>query len=214
MADLQDYIKKGSAFALNSQDATPVSALFNDTLSCCRSDCDSQMIVHVPFTTHVRLTTLALRAVAGEEPTVLKVYLDKRELAFDDVESIKPAFEIKGGNVSAKPIGLPATKFPSCESVTFFLDAEGKDTVALSQLKLFGSVVETADVTKISAVRSLATHPVRCTRCARMHARTAHACTQACTAHKLNSTKHTTLHPPPPPPPPPKLAGMRTEAPP
>ena len=33
-----------------------------------------------------------------QEPKVLKVFLDKPELSFDDVEGARPAFEVKGAS--------------------------------------------------------------------------------------------------------------------
>ena len=153
MADLIQVIKTAGAFALNN--ANPVNAIFFEDTSCVRSDCDSQLIIVIPFTTTVRLTAIALRPVAGEEPTLLRLYVDKTELSFDDVESTRPAFEVKGASElwSGKPVPLPSTKFPGCTSVTIFIDAEGKDTTALSRVVLFGTTQEIADVSKLSAVR-------------------------------------------------------------
>ena len=155
MADLIQVIKTAGAFALNN--ANPVNAIFFEDTSCVRSDCDSQLIIVIPFTTTVRLTAIALRPVAGEEPTLLRLYVDKTELSFDDVESTRPAFEVKGASElwSGKPVALPSTKFGGCTSVTLFFDAEGKDTVALSRVVLFGTTQETADVSKLSAVRGV-----------------------------------------------------------
>ncbi len=154
MTDLIQSIKTAGAFALNN--ANSVQAIFFEDASCVRTDCDAQLIITIPFTTAVRLSAIALRAVPGEEPTLLKVFLDKPELSFDDVQDTRPAFEVKGAGAEVwggKPAQLPATKFPACNSVTLFFDAEGKDTVALSRVVLFGSTVEHADVSKISAVR-------------------------------------------------------------
>ena len=153
MTDLIQSIKTAGAFALNN--ANPVNAIFFEDASCVRSDCDAQLIIVIPFSTTVRLSAIALRPVAGEEPKVLKVFLDKPELSFDDVEGARPAFEVKGASElwSGKPVALPTTKFGGCTSVTLFFDAEGKDTVALSRVVLFGATQETADVSKLSAVR-------------------------------------------------------------
>jgi hypothetical protein len=154
MADLIQSIKTAGAFALNNSNS--VQAIFFEDASFVRTDCDAQLIIVIPFSTAVRLTGIALRAVPGEEPTVLKIFLDKRELSFDDVQDTRPAFEIKGAGAevwSGKPAALPATKFPACESVTLFFDADGKDTTALSRVVLYGNTVEVADVSKISAVR-------------------------------------------------------------
>ena len=181
MGDLIGAIKVSGAFALNSQAATPLENVFREGVSFCRSDCDAQLIVVVPFSSFVRLSAIQLRCVPGEEPTLLKVFLDKRELSFEDVEDTRAAFEVKGASEAwrGKQINLPAVKFPACESVTLFFDADGKDTVvrlepgqpfpkclrfthqrplssfplsqAISRLVFFGTTVETADLTKMTA---------------------------------------------------------------
>ena len=155
--DLIQSIKAEKAFALNTCAATPIQSIFFEDASCVRTDCDAQLILVIPFSTSVRLTGIALRPVAGEEPTLLKVFLNSPGLSFDDVGDTRPAFEVKGAGAevwSGKPLALPATKFPSCESVSLFFDAEGKDTVALSRVVLFGTTQEIADVSKLSAVRA------------------------------------------------------------
>lgn len=131
MGDLIGAIKVAAAFALNSQATTPVENVFRDGVSFVRSDCDAQLIVVVPFSSFVRLSAIMLRCVPGEEPALLKVFLDKRELSFEDVEDTRAAFEVKGASDAwhGKQINLPAVKFPACESVTLFFDAPDKDTV-------------------------------------------------------------------------------------
>ena len=170
MTDLIQFIKREQAFALNHQAATPVSAIFFEDASVVRSDCDSQLIIVIPFSTAVRLTGIAMRAGAGEEPTICKLYLDKRELSFEDVEDTRAAFDFKGAAhevFSGKAAALPPVKFPACSSVTLFFDAEGKDTVALSRLVLFGSTVDNADVSKMTAVSAPARARERARACKR-----------------------------------------------
>ena len=72
----------------------------------CRSDCDSQLIIVVPFRAAVRLTALKLVAVPGEEPTVVKLWVNKKELSFADVEGCKPGAELAPGEAQWK--GAPS----------------------------------------------------------------------------------------------------------
>lgn len=95
-----------------------------------RSDVDSQLILIVSFRTPVKLSALKVLGVPGEEPTVVKLWCNKKEVSFDDVDAEKPNFESEVSAAAAKgaPMALPAVKLPACTSVSLFFDAEGKDT--------------------------------------------------------------------------------------
>lgn len=137
MADLNDLIVLGECAGLNVKDApgfaNSVALAFQDNANPVRSDCDAQLILIVVFRVPVKLAALRVVAVAGEEPTIVKLWCNKKgELSFDDVDAVKPNFECEVDEGAAKgaPIALPAVKLPMCTSVTLFFDAEGKDTSA------------------------------------------------------------------------------------
>jgi len=110
------------------------------------------MLITFTFTEAVRLSAVAFITTEGEEPTVMKLWLDKREIAFEDVERTKPSADVPARELEKMRSGaafqLPLSKFPPCNSVTVFLDAEGKDTVALSRLVFFGSTMQCTDISK------------------------------------------------------------------
>ena len=63
------------------------------------------MIV-VPFRAAVKLSALKLIAVPGEEPTVVKLWANKKELSFADVEGCTPGAELAPGEAQWK--GAPS----------------------------------------------------------------------------------------------------------
>lgn len=130
MADLNDLIDLHQCTGLNVAGDGNVRVVFQAGSSALRSDTDSQLILKTFFRSPVKLAAVSLVGVAGEEPTIVKLWCNKKEISFDDVDSEKPHFESAVGDSAAKgaPLALPAVKLPVCSSVTMFLDAEGKDT--------------------------------------------------------------------------------------
>jgi hypothetical protein len=116
--------------ALNISAACDVKVAFMDNSLPVRSDVDSQLILIVSFRTPVKLSALKVLGVPGEEPTVVKLWCNKKEVSFDDVDAEKPNFESEVSAAAAKgaPMALPAVRLPACTSVSLFFDAEGKDT--------------------------------------------------------------------------------------
>ena len=93
MADLNDHVHLTECAGLNLASSCDVKMLYQDNSVVTRSDCDSQLILITCFRTPVRLTALKLVGVAGEEPTILKLWCNKKEISFDDVDVEKPHFE-------------------------------------------------------------------------------------------------------------------------
>ncbi len=119
----------------------------------CRSDADSQLIVYIPFNTPVRLTGIIVNGPADEAPTVLKVFVNRSALGFDDVGDVEPAQTLLlkpadlGDDVQTK---LKPTKFGNVNSLFVFAEREGSDTVALSKLSFVGQVLSgSSDMSKL-----------------------------------------------------------------
>lgn len=131
--DLSSHVSHKESFSLNASSSKPLTNLFFDNAEVCRSDCDSQLLLTIVFTESVKLSAVAFLPVEGESPNVFKLWINKKELSFEDVPSTKVNFELTEGDLLKMHTGdamqLPSVKFPACNSVTVFLDAEGKDTV-------------------------------------------------------------------------------------
>lgn len=131
--DLSSHVSHKECFSLNASSSKPLTNLFFDNAEVCRSDCDSQLLLTIVFTESVKLSAVAFLPVEGEAPNVFKLWINKKELSFEDVPSTKVNFELTEGDLLKMHTGdamqLPSVKFPACNSVTVFLDAVGKDTV-------------------------------------------------------------------------------------
>ncbi|TKY85504.1 hypothetical protein EX895_005666 [Sporisorium graminicola] len=96
------------------------------------SDADDQLIIHIPFTSSVKLTTLLFRPAAEPDltPSVIKLYrnLPPNALDFDDItdrpettklDSIPTVQDTK--DVISFP--LPPVKWSNTDSITLFVEA-------------------------------------------------------------------------------------------
>lgn len=141
-SDLTASIDKAASHAINVRSGAGLESLLGAGL--CRSDCDSQMILHLALQTPAKLSQLVLTAPAGEAPTQLKLFVNKAALSFDDVErGLKPAQEFANLDATSfdgtHPLVLKTTAFVGVTSLILFCDRPGADTCALSGIKLLGS---------------------------------------------------------------------------
>ena len=137
--------------------ANDAAVLLSSAGGVVRSDVDAQLIITVVFRQPVKLTGVALRSVAGEAPSVLKLFADKTAFSFDDVEATpaNAAVSLNAAACAGKTLALntPGAKFPaSVTSVAVFVDCEGAETTALTALTFFGASASAgADLTQLKA---------------------------------------------------------------
>ena len=76
-------------------------------------------------------------------PTVIKIYVNRENMGFEDCDDIDPTqtFELTNDDLKegAKPLLLKFVKFQRVRSITIFVeDNAGGDITALGMLSLFG----------------------------------------------------------------------------
>jgi PITH domain len=89
---LLPLIDRSRSSALNEQSAHPLSSIIRGASggSYLSSDADEQLILHLAFSQKVRLNAILLRTTPSElkhAPKEVRVYANKPNLGFDDVES-------------------------------------------------------------------------------------------------------------------------------
>lgn len=102
------------------------------------SDADDQLILHIPFTSSVKLSTLLFRPPSNAEctPVTLKLYknLAASSINFDDIASIPDSAitttldsipSIHDTNASKQLVAIPLkpVKWANTDSITIFIDA-------------------------------------------------------------------------------------------
>lgn len=156
--DLVAFIDLGKCSVSNAAaGADNAAVLLSSSGGVVRSDVDAQLLITVVFKQPVKLTGVALRAVAGEAPSVLKLFAERTAFSFDDVEATpaNAAVSLNAAACAGKTLALntPGAKFPaSVSSVAVFLDCEGADATAVSSLTFFGAAAGAgADLTQLKA---------------------------------------------------------------
>ena len=151
MADVTALVDRPSSFALNERVSGSASHLWcGDRTNCVSSDADSQLLIYVPFTEAVRLSKISLDAAPDFAPTTVKIWANKKAMAFDDVDSEPTAMlRLSPGDLGTL-IRLPVIKFNAVTSLYIFVERDDADHVELSSLKFQGVVAQGgADVSKI-----------------------------------------------------------------
>ncbi|EST05301.1 PITH domain protein [Kalmanozyma brasiliensis GHG001] len=122
-----------------------------DAEPSCISDADDQLILHIPFTSSVKLTTLLFRpsSEADLTPSCIKLYknLPESALNFDDISSLPPAkvtttLESIPTITDTKDVisfPLQPVKWANTDSITLFIESSiGRDQTGLAFLGFKG----------------------------------------------------------------------------
>lgn len=146
MADVSSEIRRADVFALNAAPATPAANLFvTDPRLVLRSDCDSQLLLHIPFNQGLKLATITLDCgEAADAPTRMRLYANFPSLGFSDLEGTKPTQELvlSEADVRGRELKLALVRFTRVNSLHVFLEREDAETVSLSSIRFGGTPVE------------------------------------------------------------------------
>lgn len=157
LLDLSEKIDKAACYARNESSQYPMTNLFiGDTRIGCKSDADEQLIIHIAFQEFVKVhsikfTEYNMGSEPENNPTVVKIFANRCNLGFEDVDDVDPTqeFELEAEDLreSSDPCLLKFVKFQRCRSITIFVeDNAGGDVSALGGLKLFGNTVSTTNM--------------------------------------------------------------------
>jgi hypothetical protein len=157
MLDLSAKIEKSACYARNEASGYPMANLFiGDSTLGCKSDADEQLILHIEFQEFVKVKTMKFVAFNNgadpeSNPTTVKVYVNRENLGFEDIEDVDPTqtYDLTAEELreSSEPIVTKFVKFQRVKSLTFFIeDNNGGEVSALGSLKLMGRPVSTTNM--------------------------------------------------------------------
>lgn len=170
---LLDYLKLNECGALNlceQQDTDDLSKLFTQDLNnmdnciAVKSENDEQLLLFIPFKTRVKLEAIGLALPFGQScPKTIKLFSGKKNMDFDDAETMEPTKTIKikkpknkdnnnkeeedeeeeaeedDNSFWAKSYPLKLTKFRNINYLTIFVqDNYGDDISKLFKIELWG----------------------------------------------------------------------------
>jgi len=160
VVDLEDKIAPKSAQALNIVDGADVSdVLSGNGLAALESDVDEQLLITVPFSSHIKLRGLRIVALeatdASSGPKEVRLYVNQPNMSFEDVDSIKPAqvIELTPEHLAGKPIEVKPLPFANTLSVTVFVasNQDGTDRTRINSLRFFGFAPSGTDMSKLES---------------------------------------------------------------
>ncbi|KAJ7065007.1 galactose-binding domain-like protein [Mycena amicta] len=154
LANLYEFIDKDSVHGLNlavPEDAKAIIKPWNErdnTEQYADSGVDDQLILHVPFTQHVRLKSILLKLGRGEvTPRHLRIYANHPTIVdFADAENTTPHLNISllEGETGVVEYPFRVAAFASVTSLSlFFSDAVGGDVSRLYYLGFKGEAKST-----------------------------------------------------------------------
>lgn len=157
MMDLKDKIDKSQCYARNEDSRFPMSNLFiGDSRIGLKSDADEQLIIHIAFQEFVKVysikfTEFNLGAEPENAPTQVRIFANRCNLGFEDVDDVDCTQEIELTDEDLKedsdPILLKYVKFQRIRSLTFYIeDNAGGDISSIGGLTIIGRTVATTNM--------------------------------------------------------------------
>jgi hypothetical protein len=157
MMDLSATIDNSECYTRNQAAGFPMTNLFiGDTRLGCKSDADEQLILHIAFQEFVKIKTIKFTAFNNgenpeENPTSVKLYVNRNNLGFEDIEDVEPTQEFtltdEDLRESSDPLPTKFVKFQRVKSLTIFIDDnQGGDVSALGMIKMMGRTVATTNM--------------------------------------------------------------------
>jgi hypothetical protein len=129
---------------LNCQDydRDKLESLFSDGGSVV-SDADHQLLVKIKFREKVDCSQITFSPVESNKPRIVKLYVNKNEIDFGDVEAIAHSaiVEIPFDQETPFTVSLAGSKFTRIQSIQLFVeDNYGTDQTCLGPLKIDGFI--------------------------------------------------------------------------
>lgn len=150
MVDLVDKVDFSASEALNTTKPDALNAAVKQGLRdqeglLMESDADEQLLIHLAFTTKVKLHSIQLAGPGdGRAPKLVKLFVNRSGLSFEDAEDAAAAQELEftEETLDAK-LELKFVKFQNCDSVTLFVSSNQGDeeTSAISCIKFWGAEI-------------------------------------------------------------------------
>jgi hypothetical protein len=163
---LSDKIDKSQSYARNEAPNYPwTNLLIGDSRLACRTDADEQLILHVAFRDTIRVQSIKLTAFSsgqsdpGESPTVVKLFVNRVNLGFEDVDDVDPTqvLNLTAADLAedADPIKLQYVRFQRVKSITLYIEENGgADVTSIGSLRFMGRGLATTNMNEFKSQQS------------------------------------------------------------
>mmetsp|Transcript_2619 Transcript_2619/g.7250 ORF Transcript_2619/g.7250 Transcript_2619/m.7250 type:complete len:188 (-) Transcript_2619:396-959(-) len=157
LVNLSSAIDKADCFARNVAPGFPMTNLFiGDSRLGCKSDADEQLILHISFHDFVRIKSIKFTEFnqgvdPDQNPTTVKLYVNRSNLGFEDIDDVDPTQELTLTPELLKEDGeafmTRFVKFQRVKSLTLFIeDNNGAEISSLGMLTIMGRPVQTTNM--------------------------------------------------------------------
>eukprot|EP01105_Mastigella_eilhardi_P012221 TRINITY_DN2804_c0_g1_i1.p1 TRINITY_DN2804_c0_g1~~TRINITY_DN2804_c0_g1_i1.p1 ORF type:complete len:199 (-),score=54.23 TRINITY_DN2804_c0_g1_i1:241-807(-) len=143
--DLLPFVNTRNVECYNESVQHTKEAVLNNSATFVESDCGTQLLLHVPFTQHVRLTGLALKASetdAGACPKEVCLFLERPGLSLADALDAKPTQCFTLDNSAAteeKELSLRPTLYQNVSCLSILVKSNyGSATTRLCHIDMSG----------------------------------------------------------------------------
>ncbi|XP_039141090.1 PITH domain-containing protein At3g04780 [Dioscorea cayenensis subsp. rotundata] len=120
------------------------------------SDSDEQLLIYVPFTQVIKLHSILINGPEDEGPRNLKLFANKENMGFSDVNEYPPSDSIvlSPENLKGKPVIVKYVKFQSVRSLTIFVENNqgGNDISKVHKIILYGTTVDTTNMKDLKKI--------------------------------------------------------------
>ena len=153
--NLCDQIDKTGSYALNADEATPYTCLFNtDPSSCVRSDADEQLLFQFTFQSPMKIFSLNFIGLDDDSaPCTVKLFVNRPGMTFDDVDGVEPTQTLKLTPEDLREDGLTKLRFVRFQKVTqltvFIEDNAGAEITQLVHLGIFGESIHRTNMDEL-----------------------------------------------------------------
>jgi hypothetical protein len=156
--NITDILDKSGCYCLNEKTHGMFLNIFDNHSTPLESEVDGQMILQLTFREQVTISQLEFSF--GDEcskcPKTIKLYANKKNLDFSNVEDEKYTEQIKLNKISNSNVQIKInltriTEWKSTNTLILFIDSNyGGDTTELKQLKIYGKKLECLNVNNIT----------------------------------------------------------------
>ena len=157
--DLNKYIDMKRLKVLNATQESNVKFLFEDCMNGIESRVDPQIIIVVPFTEPVKLTSISIEAPNDDSaPTEIELFANITDVSFSDVDNLVATETLSLTEEDLSPTSankLKPMKWNNVSSVVIFIrENRGSESTTVTGIKFFGK--PTHAVTNINNIKERA----------------------------------------------------------
>lgn len=145
---INNVIEFGKCEALNSENNESLKYLFSGG-SIKSNKGDPEMILSITFKEKVSLTCILLESSNKDNvPSCIKLYANKSNLDFGDIDSVPFTEELKK-YTSGKQYPLKIAKFRNLDTLSIYVSNNSGDIVELNNLIIYGTTAENTDMSQM-----------------------------------------------------------------